>query len=84
MALNNQSLFTPVGIAIDLVLTVCFFTFMSGVVADHIPLPADDYPLAFPIIQYLTTACVSAVFWLALGCFRATFKDQRQRKQTSS
>ncbi len=85
MESSSPKLITPFGILVDLVLTGVFAYFMSDVVGSHVPLDPVDYPLAFSIITYATTACLSGVFWLALGCFRVTFKDQLlSRKEACS
>lgn len=76
-----SKLVTPLGIVIDVILSVAFFVYMASVVASHVPLPVENYPIANPAITYATSACLSGVFWLALGCFRVTWKDYVLRRK---
>ena len=76
-----SKLVTPLGIVVDILLAVAFFMYMSDVLVAHVPLQPQDYPMAAPIITYATAACLSGVFWLALGCFRVTWKDYVLRRK---
>lgn len=76
-----SKLVTPLGIVIDVILSIAFFVYMGDVIGPHVPLPAHQYPMANPAITYATAACLSGVFWLALGCFRVTWKDYVLRRK---
>ena len=77
---SSRKLISPTGSVVALVLTACFFYGMFGVVRSHVTLPVEDYPVANPLIATAVTACLSTVFWMAVGFFQVTFKDQRLRK----
>ena len=82
--MSEHRLISKTGIVVDLILAAAFYIFMLGHVRSHVPLEAIDYPIASSVIAYLTTGCLTGVFWLALGCFRLTWVDQRlQRKKTT-
>lgn len=79
--MDTPRLISKKGVLIDLALALAFYVFMLGCVQPHVPLEVKDYPIASPLIAYATTACLTGVFWLALGCFRVTWADQRMRRK---
>jgi hypothetical protein len=79
--MDSCKLVTPLGIVVDILLAVAFFVYMANVLVPHVPLQPQDYPIAAPAITYATAACLAGVFWLALGCFRVTWKDYVLRKR---
>jgi len=67
---------TPLGIAIDLALVVCFFLFLFDVLQSHVP---SNDPNMVRLWSLLTAACLSGTFWIAIQMFRVVLKAQRAR-----
>ncbi|OYV45849.1 MAG: hypothetical protein B7X06_04080 [Verrucomicrobia bacterium 21-51-4] len=63
------------GAIIDLGLTACFFVFISRILSEHVFFV--DEP-ALSIATYMASACLSGVFWLAIVCFRVTYRDYKR------
>lgn len=76
MSQPNQKLVTPASLAVDAVLVLGFFAFMFSILRPHVP--SND---TFNIVVWagLTSACMSAVFWLAIQMFRVVYRAQKAR-----
>jgi uncharacterized protein YqgC (DUF456 family) len=70
--------FTPVSLAVDAVLVLVFFAIMYGLVSPHVP---SRNPVWVTVWGGLTSACMSAVFWLCIQMFRVVLKAQRANKR---
>ena len=75
MAEPEKKLVTRSSLAVDAVLVVAFFVFMYRVAASHVP---SNDPAMIRLWGAVTSACLSAVFWLALQMFRVTLRAQRE------
>jgi len=75
MAEPEKKLVTRSSLAVDAVLVVAFFVFMYRVAASHVP---SNDPVMIRLWGAVTSACLSAVFWLALQMFRVTLRAQRE------
>jgi hypothetical protein len=75
MQKTERKLVTPVSLAVDAVLVIVFFIYMYGVTSTHVP--SRDHRMIV-LWGVVTSACLSAVFWLALQMFRVVAKAQRE------
>jgi len=76
MSQPNQKLVTPASLAVDAVLVLGFFAFLFSILRSHV----QSHDL-FNIVVWagLTSACMSAVFWLAIQMFRVVYRAQKAR-----
>ena len=74
MATSESKHVTPVSLAVDAVLVLAFFALMFTLVSSHVP-SNDKTQIA--IWSGLTSACMSAVFWLAVQMCRVVYKAQK-------
>ena len=74
-----QPLVSKKGIVIDLLLSFCFFIFMGAyVLPPHVP---SDDSFVVNIVAFMTSFCMTGVFWMAANMFRVTLVDfQRSKK----
>jgi hypothetical protein len=75
MAEPGKKLVTRASLAVDAVVVLGFFIFMYWVASSHVP---SNDPAMIRIWGAVTSACLSAVVWLALQMFRVTFRAQRE------
>ncbi len=75
MSQSETKLVTPVSLLVDLVLMVVFALYMYSVLSTHVP--SNDHRMIL-LWGWITTSCLTAVFWLALQMFRVTFRAQRE------
>ena len=78
MQSNDQKLVTPASLAVDAVLVIGFFVYMFTVVRPHVQ---SANPVYITIWGGLTSACLSAVFWLAIQMFRVVYRAQHASKK---
>lgn len=78
MAQSDSKLVTPVSLAVDAVLVLGFFLFMTSVLASHVPSNDKSNVL---IWAGLAAACMSGVFYLALQMFRLVYRAQKRARQ---
>ena len=76
---EEQPLVSKIGIVIDLLLSFCFFIFMGAyVLPSHVP---SDDSFVVNIVAFMTSLCMTGVFWMATNMFRVTLVDfQRSKK----
>jgi len=75
MAEPEKRLVTRASLAVDAVVVLGFFIFMYRVASTHVP---SNDPVMIHIWGAVTSACLSAVLWLALQMFRVTLRAQRE------
>jgi hypothetical protein len=75
MAEHEKKHVTRASLAVDAVLVAGFFIFMYWVASSHVP---SNDPAMIRVWGAVTSACLSAVFWLALQMFRVTLRAQRE------
>ena len=74
---EDKPLVSKVGIVVDLLLSVAFFSFMFWVLMPHVP----SYdPTAVYIVAGMTSFCMTGVFWIATNMFRVTLVDYQRRR----
>jgi hypothetical protein len=66
---------SPLSLLVDAVLVVAFFLYMYSVVSTHVP--SKDHRMIL-LWGAACSACLTAVFWLALQMFRAVVHAQRE------
>ena len=71
---QGNKLVTPASLAVDAVLVIVFFAFMYVVASAHVP--SKDHRMVM-LWGALCSACLSAVFWLAVQMIRAVARHQR-------
>lgn len=69
-----KRLFTPLGIVVDLGLAALWFVFFVIVLRDFVPA---ETPLFQWFWSAVTAFCLTTVFWMALGMFRAVLMDEK-------
>jgi hypothetical protein len=74
----EKKLTTPVSLAVDAVLVIAFFIVMYFICAPHVP--SNDKSMIL-LWGGLTSACISAVFWLCIQMFRVTLRAQRAERR---
>ena len=76
---EEQPLVSNKGIVIDLLLSFCFFIFRGAyVLPPHVP---SDDSFVVNIVAFMTSFCMTGVFWMAANMFRVTLVDfQRSKK----
>ncbi|MFT3782567.1 MAG: hypothetical protein QM790_11185 [Nibricoccus sp.] len=78
MSQPAQKLVTPASLAVDAILVIGFFVFMFGILRSHVP---SNEPIFVFIWAGLASACMSAVFWLAVQMFRVVYRAQKEAKK---
>lgn len=73
MSDKPKKLFTPLGIAIDLILTAGFFLFFFTILQSFVPAESTVYRLFW---AGMCSFCLTGVFWIALCMFRAVLMDE--------
>jgi uncharacterized YccA/Bax inhibitor family protein len=63
-------------IALDLLITLVVFVAMIFVFRSHVP---SETPAVVLAVSAFTSACLTALFWLALQMFKAVFSHQREK-----
>jgi hypothetical protein len=72
------------GAILDVILTVIFFVWMTGILKKHVPW-VEEGETAVLVGAAACSLCLSGVFWMALSLFRVTLADQIiQRTATRS
>lgn len=71
----KPKLITKQAVAIDLVLTVVFFLWITSILKKHVPWQEAGDEAVLLGAAYCG-ACLAGVFWLALNLFRVTLADQ--------
>jgi len=71
----ESKLVTPLSLVVDAVLVIAFFVYMYGVVSTHVP---SKSPRMILLWGALCSACLTAVFWLAVQMFRVVARSQRE------
>ena len=74
MQQQENKLVTPASLALDAVLVLAFFAFMYGVASAHVP--SKDHRMVM-LWGAVCSACLSAVFWLAVQMLRVVARHQR-------
>jgi hypothetical protein len=74
---SSTALFSKAGIVCDVLATLGFWYWMTGVISPHVPVQAEPW---HTYLALYAASCVSGVFWLGLQCLRATWADQRRQK----
>jgi len=74
MAQSDQKLVSPLSLVVDAILVGAFFLFMFSLLKIHVPSNDTTNVLLW---GGLASACMSAVFWLAIQMFRVVFRAQR-------
>lgn len=80
MSLEGQRFTTPVTLIVDTILMVLFFAGIYSLVQSHVP--SNDKSMIM-LWAGLTSACMTAVFWLCIQMFRVVLRAQladRRRK----
>ena len=75
MADSRKKLVTPASLAVDAILVVAFFVYMYSVVSTHVP--SRDHRMVL-LWGAACSACLSAVFWLAIQMLRVVARHQRE------
>jgi uncharacterized membrane protein (DUF106 family) len=70
----ERKLVTPVSLLVDAVLVILFFIYMYTVTSTHVT--SSDHRMIV-LWGLITSACITAVFWLALQMFRVVVMAQR-------
>jgi len=78
MAPSEEKLVTPGTLIVDIILVGGFFIYMYTVARSHVP---SNDPKMITIWGALTSACLTAVFWLAVQMFRVVFRAQRASRK---
>jgi len=78
MNTTSQRLVTPASLAVDAVLVLGFFAFMFTVLRPHVQ---SNDPFYITVWAGLGSACLSAVFWLAVQMFRVVYRAQHASKK---
>jgi hypothetical protein len=78
MNTTSQKLVTPTSLAVDAVLVLGFFAFMFTVLRPHVQ---SNDPVYITLWAGLGSACMSAVFWLAVQMFRVVYRAQHASKK---
>ena len=78
MSQQEQKLTSPTSLVVDAVLVIAFFIFMYFVVAPHVQTHDAKMRLLW---GGLTSAMMSAVFWLCVQMFRVVFSFQRSSRR---
>ena len=63
-------------IALDLLITLVVFVAMIFVLRSHVP---SETPAIVLVVSAFTSACITALFWLAMQMFKAVFSHQREK-----
>jgi membrane glycosyltransferase len=63
-------------IALDLLITLVVFVAMIFVLRSHVP---SETPAIVLAVSAFTSACLTALFWLAMQMFKAVFSHQREK-----
>lgn len=71
----KPKLITKQAVAIDLLLTVVFFLWITSILKKHVPWQEASDEAVLLGAAYCG-ACLAGVFWLALNLFRVTLADQ--------
>ncbi|MDG1326225.1 MAG: hypothetical protein P8P49_10690 [Opitutales bacterium] len=76
---EEQPLVSKIGIVIDLILSFIVFIFLGAyVLPQHVP---SDDSFVVNIVAFMTSFCMTGVFWMAVNMFRVTLVDfQRSKK----
>ncbi len=77
MAQPTQKLTSPASLAVDAVLVIAFFFYMYSVLSGHVQ---SHDPKMIMLWGGLSSACMAAVFWLALQMFRVVLRAQRAER----
>jgi hypothetical protein len=79
----KPKLITKQAVAIDLVLTVVFFVWITSILEKHVPW-GERGDFAVLLGAAYCGACLAGVFWMALNLFRVTLADQMLQKTAGS
>jgi hypothetical protein len=71
----KPKLITKQAVAIDLVLTVVFFVWITSILKKHVPWSEAGETAVLMGAAYCGL-CLAGVFWMALNLFRVTLADQ--------
>ena len=63
-------------IALDLLITLVVFVAMIFVLRSHVP---SETPAIVLAVSAFTSACFTALFWLAMQMFKAVLSHQREK-----
>jgi len=63
-------------VAIDLLITLVVFIGMVYVLRSHVP---SETPVVVLAVSAFTSACVTALFWLAMQMFKSVLSHQREK-----
>ena len=78
MAQSDNKLVTPVSLVVDAILVIAFFAVIYSLVSGHVP---SNNKTNVMIWGGLTSACMSAVFWLAVQMCRVVYRAQKANRQ---
>lgn len=81
MSQPAQKLTSPASLAVDAVLVIAFFFYMYSVLSTHVQSHETKWIVLWGA---LSSALMSALFWLALQMFRVVLRFQRQQKAEAS
>ena len=81
-----KHLVTPVGAVVDLGLCAIWFAAWTYTLRWYVPVQptGEHYELYRWVFGGFTAACMTGVFWIALGMFRVVWMDQKQRAKQAS
>ena len=71
----KPKLITKQAVAIDLILTVVFFVWITSILKKHVPWSEAGQTAVLLGAAYCGL-CLAGVFWMALSLFRVTLADQ--------
>lgn len=71
----RPKLVSKAGALLDILLTIVFFVWMTGVLEKHVPW-VEEGETAVLIGAAACSLCLSGVLWMALSLFRVTLADQ--------
>lgn len=77
MSEPEQKLTSPASLLVDAILVIAFFIYIYSVLSTHVP---SHDPKMIMLWGGLSSALMSALFWLALQMFRVVFRFQRQER----
>ena len=77
MKQQENKLVTPASLVVDAILVIAFFIYMYSVVSTHVPSKSHRMVLLWGAAG---SACLTAVFWLALQMFRVVARADRAAK----
>jgi uncharacterized membrane-anchored protein len=72
---EKKSAVTPASLIVDAIVVGGFFVLMFTLFKHHVP---SNDPKMINLWGFLSAACISAVFWLAVQMFRVVYRAQKE------